>query len=115
MPRKSLGNKKREQEAQKQLQKERAKEQQRLRLEKEFVDRQLARGLVVRTMVFKEEDTEEVIEAAIVYKIKEGHSDPFDSSNMMYVQDGDGTVVEKERVSTEKEMKKLVEQFKNLK
>ena len=115
MPRKSLRNRKKEIAAQKEIEKEKSKERQRARKEKEFVAMQLARGLHVRTMVVKEEESEEMVEAVLVYKIKEGYTDPFDRDNVVYVQDRDGNVVQQEKIEKEKDMKKVLEQFKNIK
>ena len=112
---KNLRNKKKELVAQKRVQKERAKERQKKRKEKEFIAVQLARGCSVRTIVFREEDAEEVVEAVLVYKLKEGHADPFDKDNVVYVQEADGTIVKKEKVERETEMRSVVERFVNMK
>ena len=114
MPRKSLRNKQKEIAAQKQIEKEKAKERQKKRKEKEFIASQLARGLHVRTMAFKEDESEEVVEAVLVYKLKDGQTDPFDMDNIVYVQDGNGNVIQQEKVK-EKDLKKAVERFTNMK
>ena len=111
MPRKSLRNKQKEIAAQQKLEKEKKKEREKKAKEKEFVQAQHARGLQVRNMLFQE-GSEETIEAVVVYKIKEGWEDPFESDNMVYVQDEEARIVHQEKCSGD--MKNIVEQFKNL-
>ena len=98
MPRKSLRNKQKEIAVQNQIEQEKAKERQKKRKEKEFIASQLARGLHVRNMVWKEEGEEEVIELVVVYKVKEGYDDPFDKDHVMYKQNKTGQVIKKEKV-----------------
>ena len=115
MPRKSLRNKQKEITMQKQIDKEKAKERQRNRKEKEFIASQLARGLHVRTMLVKNWESEEMVEAVVVYKIKDGHSDPFDKDHVVYVQDPNNKVVMEEKVEREQDMRAVIERFTNMK
>ena len=117
MPRKSknLNTKKKEVAAQKQIQKQKSKERQRARLEKEFVASQLARGMHVRTMVLREALSEEMMEAVIVYRLKDGCADPFDKDNVVYLQDpSTNAVVQQEKVSSKEDMRAAVERFANI-
>ena len=116
MPRKSLSNKKKEVAVQKQIEKEKSKERQKKRKEKEFIASQLARGMHVRTVVFREVQSEELVEAVIVYRLKEGCVDPFDQDNVVYMQDPNtNKVMVQEKVSNEKEMRAVVERFAKMK
>ena len=83
MPRKSLGNKKKERSAQKRVEKQTSKDRQRARYEKEFYALQTERGLFVRPVGFQEANSNEMVEVAIVYKLKEGYRDPFERGNVL--------------------------------
>lgn len=113
MPRKSLGNKKKERSAQKRVEKQTSKERQRNRYEREFYATQTQRGLFVRPIGFQEANSNEMVEVAIVYKLKEGYRDPFEKGNVLYYTNPDTEkIVRREKVSDKKEMRDILTNVK---
>ena len=113
MPRKSLGNKKKERSAQKHVEKKTSKERQRARKEREFYALQTQRGLFVRPVGFQEANSDEMVEVAIVYKLKEGYRDPFERGNILYYRNPDTEkIVRREKVSNSKEMRDILTNVK---
>ena len=110
MPRKSLRNKQKEIAMQNQIRQEKAKERQKKRKEKEFIASQRARGLHMRTMAFKAAGSKEVTDVVLVYKLKDGQTDPFDRGQVLYVQDPTTEkIVHQEKVSGDP--RSVVERF----
>lgn len=113
MPRKSLGNKKKERSAQKRVDKQTSKDRQRARYEKEFYALQTERGLFVRPVEFQAADSTEMVEVAIVYKLKEGYRDPFERGNVLYYTNPDTEkIVRREKVSNKKDMHDILTNVK---
>ena len=113
MPRKSLGNKKKERSAQKRVDKQTSKDRQRARYEKEFYALQTERGLFVRPVGFQAADSTEMVEVAIVYKLKEGYRDPFERGNVLYYTNPDTEkIVRREKVSNKKDMHDILTNVK---
>lgn len=84
MPKKTLGNKRKEDKAQKKIKQQTSKQRQYDRKEREFYRAQVERGMCVRPIGFKEKNMEGMVEFAIVYKLKEGCKDPFDADSVLY-------------------------------
>ena len=113
MPRKSLGNKKKERSAQKQVEKKTSKDRQRARYKREFYAMQTERGLFVRPVGFQEANSNEMVEVAIVYKLKEGYRDPFERGNVLYYTNPDTEkIMRREKVSDKKEMRDILTNVK---
>ena len=113
MPRKSLGNKKKERSAQKQVEKKTSKDRQRARYKREFYAMQTERGLFVRPVGFQEANSNEMVEVAIVYKLKEGYRDPFERGNVLYYTNPDTEkITRREKVSDKKEMRDILTNVK---
>ena len=109
MPRKSLGNKKKEKSAQKHVEKKTSKERQRARYEREFYTLQTERGLLARPIGFQEANSNEMVEVAIVYKLKEGYRDPFERGNVLYYTNPDTEkITRREKVSDKEEMRDIL-------
>ena len=84
MPKKTLGNKIKEDRAQKKIKQQTSKQRQYGRKEREFYRSQAERGMCVRPIGFKEKGMEGMVEFAIVYKLKDGCKDPFDDDSVLY-------------------------------
>ena len=104
MPKKSLGNKKKEDMFTKKVKKETSKQRQYDRYQREFYRAQFERGMLVRPIGFQAANTDEMIEVVIVYKLKKGYKDPFDDDSILYsINATTDKVSKKRKVHSKKE------------
>lgn len=104
MPKKSLGNKKKEDRFAKKVKKETSKQRQYDRYQREFYRAQFERGMLVRPIGFQAANTDEMAEVAIVYKLKKGYKDPFDDDSILYsINATTDKVSKKRKVQSKKE------------